>query len=114
LIANEIAPRVHNSGHWSIEGAITSQFANHMRAILGLPLGECTALGQSALINLIGSAPDPAGVLGVPGAYLHLYDKAPRPGRKIGHITVCASDEATLANRVAMVQERIRPTIEPA
>jgi 5-(carboxyamino)imidazole ribonucleotide synthase len=78
-----------------------------MRAILGLPLGECNALGPSAMINLIGVAPDPAVVLRVPGAYLHLYDKAPRPGRKIGHITVCADEETLLVEQVAAVQRAI-------
>ena len=99
LFANEMAPRVHNSGHWTIEGATTSQFANHIRAILGLPLGETKAIGQSVMLNLIGTVPDAAAVLAVPSAYLHLYGKAPRPGRKLGHITVRADDEQTLAAR---------------
>jgi len=99
LFANEMAPRVHNSGHWTIEGATTSQFANHIRAILGLPLGETQAIGQSVMLNLIGTVPDAAAVLAVSGAYLHLYGKAPRPGRKLGHITVRADDEQTLAAR---------------
>lgn len=89
LLVNEMAPRVHNSGHWTIEGAETSQFANHLRAVLGWPMGSTEARGFSAMINLIGSAPDESFVLSIPGAYLHLYDKAPRRGRKIGHITIC-------------------------
>lgn len=92
LIANEFAPRVHNSGHWTIEGAETSQFENHLRAILGLPLGSTRPRGAYAMVNLIGAVPDPARVLAIPGAHLHDYGKAPRPGRKVGHITVaCAA-----------------------
>ena len=97
LIANEMAPRVHNSGHWTIEGAATSQFENHLRAILGLPLGATTVRGAVAMVNLIGALPETAAVLAIPNAHLHLYDKEPRPGRKIGHITLCAEDHAALA-----------------
>ncbi|MEM9559679.1 MAG: 5-(carboxyamino)imidazole ribonucleotide synthase [Planctomycetota bacterium] len=92
LIANEIAPRVHNSGHWTIEGAVTSQFENHLRAILGLPLGSCAARGHSAMVNAIGDLPRRAGVLAVPGAAMHVYGKDPRPGRKVGHVTITASE----------------------
>ncbi|HEY0388438.1 MAG TPA: 5-(carboxyamino)imidazole ribonucleotide synthase [Gaiellales bacterium] len=88
LLANEIAPRVHNSGHWTIEGAETSQFENHLRAVLGLPLGSVATRGSSTMVNLIGDVPDAASVLAVSGAHLHLYGKAPRPGRKLGHVTV--------------------------
>lgn len=88
LLGNEMAPRVHNSGHWTIEGAETSQFENHIRAVAGRPLGATTARGYSAMVNLIGESPDPARVLAIPGAHLHLYDKEPRSGRKVGHITV--------------------------
>jgi 5-(carboxyamino)imidazole ribonucleotide synthase len=101
LIANEIAPRVHNTGHWTIEGACTSQFENHLRAILDLPLGATDALSPCAMLNLIGDAPDAGAVLAVPDAHLHWYGKAPRAGRKVGHITVRAPDAATLATRVA-------------
>jgi 5-(carboxyamino)imidazole ribonucleotide synthase len=100
LIANEMAPRVHNSGHWTIEGAETSQFENHLRAIAGLPLGSTGARGVSAMVNLIGHAPAPAPVLAVPGAHLHLYGKAPRAGRKLGHVTVHADDRAELDRRL--------------
>jgi 5-(carboxyamino)imidazole ribonucleotide synthase len=100
LLANEIAPRVHNSGHWTIEGAETSQFENHIRAITGMQLGSCAARGESAMINLIGDAPDAETILRVPGAHLHLYGKAPRPGRKIGHVTVTATDSSTLDARL--------------
>ena len=88
LVANELAPRVHNTGHWTIEGAATSQFENHLRAILGLPLGSTAVRGEVALLNVIGRAPDPAAVLALPGAHLHLYGKEPRAGRKLGHVTL--------------------------
>jgi 5-(carboxyamino)imidazole ribonucleotide synthase len=101
LVANEIAPRVHNSGHYSLEGSRTSQFENHLRAILDLPLGDTAALGPSAMLNLVGSLPLAKDVLAVPDAHLHLYGKAPRPGRKVGHITVRAETEPELATRIA-------------
>ena len=87
LLANELAPRVHNTGHWTIEGAQTSQFENHLRAILGLPLGS-TESRPSLLVNLIGSVPRAGDVLAIPGAHLHVYGKEPRPGRKLGHVTL--------------------------
>jgi 5-(carboxyamino)imidazole ribonucleotide synthase len=96
LLANEMAPRVHNSGHWTIEGAETSQFENHLRAVLGWPLGSTAAIGHSWMVNLIGTTPDPASV---DGAHLHLYGKAPRPGRKLGHLTIHALDTETLNRR---------------
>lgn len=96
LLANEFAPRVHNSGHWTIEGAETSQFENHLRAILGLPLGSTRARGDYGMINLVGAVPDPARILAVPGAHLHDYGKAPRPGRKVGHITVACTTPGVL------------------
>jgi 5-(carboxyamino)imidazole ribonucleotide synthase len=88
LLANEMAPRVHNSGHWTIEGAHTSQFANHLRALKGWPLGDPQAVGHVAMVNLIGAIPDAEKVLSIPGVSLHLYDKAPLPDRKVGHITI--------------------------
>lgn len=88
LIANEIAPRVHNSGHWSIEGAVTSQFENHIRAVTGLPLGSTDIVHPSMMVNIIGEHPDSAEVLAVSGAHLHDYAKSARPDRKIGHITL--------------------------
>jgi 5-(carboxyamino)imidazole ribonucleotide synthase len=100
LLANEMAPRVHNSGHWTIEGAETSQFENHVRAITGAPLGSSDAIGCSAMLNLIGGWPAPDAILAVPGAHLHLYGKAPRPGRKVGHVTVRCDDRALLGERV--------------
>jgi len=101
LLANEMAPRVHNSGHWTIEGAITSQFENHLRAVLGLPLGSTGAAGHCAMVNLIGDLPESAEVLAVPDAHLHLYGKVPRPGRKLGHITLRAASPERLALRLS-------------
>ena len=95
LLANEMAPRVHNSGHWTIEGAVTSQFENHLRAILGLPLGSTRALGHSAMINLIGRIPPRARLLALAGVHLHDYGKQPRPGRKVGHLTVVEPSAAS-------------------
>ena len=96
LIANEMAPRVHNSGHWTTEGAETSQFENHLRAILGLPLGSTAAIGHSAMVNGIGHLPELAAALAIPDAHYHAYGKAPRPGRKVGHITLRANDPGTV------------------
>jgi 5-(carboxyamino)imidazole ribonucleotide synthase len=100
LLANEMAPRVHNSGHWSIEGAVTSQFENHLRAILGWPLGSTAAVGHSAMLNLIGDLPEVEPVLKVVNAHLHLYGKAARSGRKLGHITVLADNFDKLQQRL--------------
>ena len=94
LMANEIAPRVHNSGHWTIEGAVTSQFENHIRAILDLPLGETRCNGHSAMVNLLGEMPELAAVLSIPGAHVHDYGKQPRLKRKLGHCTLVAADAA--------------------
>jgi 5-(carboxyamino)imidazole ribonucleotide synthase len=100
LLANEMAPRVHNSGHWTIEGAVTSQFENHLRAVVGLPLGSTSAIGSSAMLNLIGDLPDSADVLAVRDAHLHLYGKSARAGRKLGHVTLRASSPEQLASRL--------------
>lgn len=97
LFANEFAPRVHNSGHWTIEGAATSQFENHLRAILDMPLGDTSAVAHAGMINLIGTIP--AAAAGGRRGYLHDYGKQPRPGRKLGHITVLA-DNAPERDRV--------------
>ncbi|HEU4654762.1 MAG TPA: 5-(carboxyamino)imidazole ribonucleotide synthase [Steroidobacteraceae bacterium] len=95
LIANEMAPRVHNSGHWTIEGAQTSQFENHIRAIVGLPLGSTDPVGHSAMINFIGTIPQPGNILRMSGVHFHSYGKEPRPNRKLGHCTVTAASAAT-------------------
>ena len=98
LIANEMAPRVHNSGHWTIEGCVTSQFENHLRAICDLPLGSTRALGHTAMINFLGALPDRDRLLSVAGLAFHDYGKEPRPGRKLGHCTILKS-RATERNR---------------
>jgi 5-(carboxyamino)imidazole ribonucleotide synthase len=113
LLANEWAPRVHNSGHWSIDGAVTSQFENHVRAVLDLPLGSTAPVGESAMVNCIGTMPDPRAILAVEGAHLHDYAKAPRAGRKVGHVNVTAPDTATLAERVEAVRRAIAAAPPP-
>jgi 5-(carboxyamino)imidazole ribonucleotide synthase len=104
LFANEMAPRVHNSGHWTIEGAETSQFENHLRAVLGLPLGSTRSRGLAAMVNLIGSIPERRAVLSIPGTHLHLYGKSARAGRKVGHVTVVESNEQALNSRVSQIR----------
>jgi 5-(carboxyamino)imidazole ribonucleotide synthase len=104
LLANEMAPRVHNSGHWTIEGARTSQFENHLRAVVGWPIGPTEAVACSAMVNLIGTLPDTAKVLAVPGAHLHLYGKKPRPGRKLGHVTLWAATPDEVRERLTRLQ----------
>jgi 5-(carboxyamino)imidazole ribonucleotide synthase len=88
LIANEMAPRVHNSGHWTIEGCATSQFQNHLRAICDLPLGSTRPLGHTAMINFLGTMPDRGALLAIDGLTFHDYGKQARPGRKVGHCTI--------------------------
>jgi 5-(carboxyamino)imidazole ribonucleotide synthase len=97
LLANEFAPRVHNTGHWTIDGAATSQFENHVRAILRLPLGSTEAVGEAVMVNLVGGLPPLERLLAVPGAHVHLYGKEPRPGRKLGHVTLVDADDASVA-----------------
>lgn len=107
LVANEMATRVHNSGHWTQDGAVTSQFENHMRAVAGLPLGSTALTGVSAMVNLIGSTPAAETVLAIDGAHLHLYGKPPRPGRKLGHINIVAESPEVLTERLARVQSLV-------
>lgn len=103
LVVNELAPRVHNSGHWSIEGAVTSQFENHIRALMGLPLGDPSATGFAAMINLVGAFPDRAALLAIPGVHLHDYGKSERPGRKLGHVTIVDATRDGLERRLAQI-----------
>jgi 5-(carboxyamino)imidazole ribonucleotide synthase len=110
LLANEMAPRVHNSGHWTIEGAETSQFENHVRAVLGLPLGSTAMRGHAAMLNLIGALPTTRSALDDPDVHLHLYGKEPRPGRKVGHVTVRHDDPHAVRQTV----ERVRTTLDGA
>ncbi|AXQ27282.1 5-(carboxyamino)imidazole ribonucleotide synthase [Solimonas sp. K1W22B-7] len=105
LLANEIAPRVHNSGHWSIEGAVCSQFENHLRAIAGLPLGDTSMRGPSAMVNFIGDAPANQALAAIPGVHIHHYGKTPKPQRKVGHATITAGSEAELSQRLELVSK---------
>lgn len=109
LYANEIAPRVHNSGHWTIEGAETSQFENHLRAVAGLPLGSTALRGPSVMFNFIGNLPDTAALAAVPGTHLHHYGKAPKPLRKVGHVTLTARDATELSQRRAQLEALFTP-----
>ncbi|MGF6712113.1 5-(carboxyamino)imidazole ribonucleotide synthase [Luteibacter sp. W1I16] len=118
LLGNEMAPRVHNSGHWTIEGAHTSQFENHIRAVLGLPLGDTGVRGASAMLNWIGDMPDPAPVLSVADGHWHDYGKEARPGRKVGHATICATDAGSLRAKLVEVgaalerEGQVAPAVE--
>jgi 5-(carboxyamino)imidazole ribonucleotide synthase len=105
LLGNEMAPRVHNSGHWTTEGACASQFENHVRAVLGMPLGDTGVRGMSAMFNWIGDLPDRDALLGTVDAHWHDYGKQARPGRKVGHATVCGADAQMLAERVSRVAQ---------
>ncbi len=105
LLANELAPRVHNSGHWTIEGSETSQFQNHLRAVLGLPLGDTRLVGRACMLNWIGEMPDPAPVLREAGGHWHDYGKSPRAGRKVGHATLRADAAVELADALRRVGE---------
>jgi len=111
LLANEMAPRVHNSGHWSIEGAVTSQFENHVRAIAGLPLGDTASRGHSAMINLIGTMPEARRFLAQPGLHWHDYGKEPRHGRKLGHCTLIEPTAARRAARAKALLARLYPQL---
>lgn len=118
LLGNEMAPRVHNSGHWTIEGALTSQFENHVRAVLGLPLGDTAVLGRSCMLNWIGELPDASAILRESDAHWHDYGKSPRAGRKVGHATLRARDGASLAAALQRVgaglrrEQQVTPVIE--
>jgi 5-(carboxyamino)imidazole ribonucleotide synthase len=107
LLANEMAPRVHNSGHWTIDGAVTSQFENHLRAILGLPLGDASATGASAMLNFIGNHPPLEAMLAIPNGRVHLYNKAPRNARKIGHVTLVADAPEALEVPLAALTQLV-------
>jgi 5-(carboxyamino)imidazole ribonucleotide synthase len=105
LMANEFAPRVHNSGHWTIEGSATSQFENHLRAVMNLPLGSTASLGHAGMINLIGNIPEAARSL--EHGVLHDYGKEPRPGRKLGHITVMTDTAARCDELVDIIKQNV-------
>ena len=118
LLANEMAPRVHNSGHWTIEGAETSQFENHVRAVLGLPLGSTAMRGQACMLNWLGEMPPVAEFLKVAGGHWHDYGKQPRAGRKVGHATLRADTPEALAQALQQCgevlgrQAQVAPVIE--
>ncbi|MGV8943453.1 5-(carboxyamino)imidazole ribonucleotide synthase [Thermomonas sp.] len=118
LLANELAPRVHNSGHWTIEGSETSQFQNHLRAVLGIPLGSTRMIGHACMLNWIGAMPDAGAVLREPGGHWHDYGKEARDGRKVGHATVRADDTLELADTLARIgqalgrQAQVAPVLE--
>lgn len=117
LLANEFAPRVHNSGHWTIDGAHTSQFENHLRAICGVPLGDTGTSSPAVMFNLLGEMPpyaiqqltDP---YPTPGLNWHDYHKAPRDGRKIGHVTVTADGETELKARATQLAGKLGVAME--
>jgi 5-(carboxyamino)imidazole ribonucleotide synthase len=118
LLANEMAPRVHNSGHWTSDGAETSQFQNHVRAVLGLPLGDTRVLGHACMLNWIGRMPDPAPVLAEPAGHWHDYGKQPRDGRKVGHANLREDSTAALAGALERVgaalgrQAQVAPVVQ--
>jgi len=110
LLANEFAPRVHNSGHWTIEGSEVSQFENHLRAILDLPLGSTKARGFAGMVNFIGGLATDAAVLALNHCHLHLYDKSPRKGRKVAHATIRCDDKQTFdaqLNKLADIAQAV-------
>ncbi|MCG8588121.1 MAG: 5-(carboxyamino)imidazole ribonucleotide synthase [Proteobacteria bacterium] len=112
LVANELACRVHNSGHWTEEGAETGQFENHLRAITGRPLGSTRLLGPTAMVNLVGIDVSPEHWHAVPGARLHWYGKRPAPGRKVGHVTLRADTREDLDGTLARAGTGPMPTAE--
>ncbi|WP_447937805.1 5-(carboxyamino)imidazole ribonucleotide synthase [Thermomonas fusca] len=107
LLANEMAPRVHNSGHWTIEGSETSQFQNHLRAVLGMPLGDTRMVGYACMLNWLGEMPDPEPVLREAGGHWHDYGKASREGRKVGHATLRADSRQELAEALRRVGDAL-------
>ena len=105
LKANEIAPRVHNSGHWTIEGSECSQFENHLRAVAGLPFSYTASVGYNAMLNFIGRVPEAAKVLAVADCHLHDYLRAPKPGRKVGHATLRSQDAKQLQQQIVELEQ---------
>ena len=111
LIANEVAPRVHNSGHWSIESAICSQFENHLRAITGLPLGDTHVEGYAAMVNCISLMPKAEDILKITNCHLHDYDKPVKPKRKLGHVTIRSNSQATLNKKITLIEQVIKENL---
>ncbi len=109
LLANEMAPRVHNSGHWTQDGALTSQFENHLRAVCGFALGACEPRGYAGMLNLVGRVPPAERVLAIPGARLHLYGKEARAGRKLGHVNAVGADPSSVRATLDRVEALLQP-----
>ncbi|MFT5235078.1 MAG: 5-(carboxyamino)imidazole ribonucleotide synthase [Shewanella sp.] len=107
LMVNEIAPRVHNSGHWTQQGTACSQFENHLRAVAGLPLGDTKAQKPSVMINVLGQGAIPTQVLTIDDVKSHWYGKTQRAGRKMGHINVSAEDNNTLGNKMLLLADML-------
>lgn len=105
LLVNELAPRVHNSGHWSQSGAVTSQFENHLRAVCGLPLGDTSAIGPSAMVNVIGCSSFSRDLLSIDGSHLHWYGKSVREKRKMGHINVTTNSYESLGEKLMALSQ---------
>lgn len=108
LVVNEMAPRVHNSGHWSIEGASSSQFENHLRAICDLPLGNTALYGHCAMLNVLHTRPDTEALMAIAGAKLHWYGKEPHPGRKLGHLTFVEDSRSSLEAKLALAEKYLQ------
>lgn len=114
LLVNEIAPRVHNSGHWTQQGAITCQFENHLRAVCGMPLGSTKLIRQTSMINILGEDTLPDSLLAIEGCHIHWYGKDKRPGRKMGHINVCADSKAALTQQLIALADELDSQAYPA
>ncbi|MHC6525954.1 MULTISPECIES: 5-(carboxyamino)imidazole ribonucleotide synthase [unclassified Vibrio] len=114
LLVNEIAPRVHNSGHWTQQGAETCQFENHLRAVCGLPLGSTKLIRETAMINILGQDQVPDALLAMPGVHVHWYGKVQRAGRKMGHINVCGDYSGELQRSLCALADVLDPEHYPA
>ncbi|MFA0415659.1 5-(carboxyamino)imidazole ribonucleotide synthase [Vibrio renipiscarius] len=114
LLVNEIAPRVHNSGHWTQQGAETCQFENHLRAVCGLPLGSTQLVRETTMINILGEDTLPPALLAMNGCHIHWYGKEKRAGRKMGHINVCGDYSGELQRRLCAVAEELDQHAFPA
>ncbi len=114
LLVNEIAPRVHNSGHWTQQGAVTCQFENHIRAVCGLPLGSTQATRATSMINVLGEDSVPQELLAIAECHIHWYGKEKRAGRKMGHINVCGDDDAQRVERLKQVAKHLDADAFPA
>lgn len=113
LLVNEIAPRVHNSGHWTQQGAEVCQFENHLRAVCNLPLGSTQAIRHTAMVNILGQDSLPESVLAMPHCHIHWYGKEKRPGRKMGHINVCAKSREELKRHLTELVNQLDPAAFP-